>query len=175
MFDKDVFSSCFSFGGVFPLRAGPCLHCLPESCSHDARTPALGCLLLPHDHYAGTGHTGRDTNTHTLRLWWITFGGIDVVSCKTYRPRVPLRHSVCEPGGPDDVGVWPVSSSDPTRPPQRAAAAVCLHRLLPARAGHGHAGKWMGCVDGVYVILRLICYGIMSFSVFRVHVCLHPM
>uniref|UniRef100_A0A671XFU7 Transporter n=1 Tax=Sparus aurata TaxID=8175 RepID=A0A671XFU7_SPAAU len=31
-----------------------------------------------------------------------------------------------------------------------------------------------GCVDGVHVILRLICYGIMSFSFFRVHVCLHP-
>lgn len=119
--------------------------------------------------------TQVETQTHTLPLRWFTFGDIDVVSCKTYRPRVPLRHSVCEPGGPDDVGVWPVSSSDPTRPPQRAAAAVCLHRLLPARAGHGHAGKWMGCVDGVYVILRLICYGIMSFSVFRVHVCLHPM
>lgn len=42
-----------------PLRAGTRLHRLPQSRSHDAPPPALGCLLLPHDHHAGAGHTGR--------------------------------------------------------------------------------------------------------------------
>lgn len=143
-----------------PLRAWPCLHCLPESCRHDASTSALGRLLLPHDHHAGAGHPGRDTHTHWL--WWMTFDGIDglrVVSRKTDSthadPVSPPCHPVCESGGPDDVCGWPVPSSDQTRPPQRAAAAVCLHRLLPGRTGHGHAGKshsgWMDVC--VYVIV----------------------
>jgi len=49
------------------IRPWPCLHRLPQGCRHDASTSALGCLLLPHDHHAGTGHTG------TSRLWCCSF------------------------------------------------------------------------------------------------------
>ncbi|KAG7241026.1 hypothetical protein INR49_026056 [Caranx melampygus] len=39
-----------------------------QGCSHDASPPTLGYLLLPHDHHAGPGHTGRFTHTQTHRV-----------------------------------------------------------------------------------------------------------
>lgn len=51
---------------------------------------------------------------------------------------------VCEPRGADDVSDWPLPQPDPAGPPQGAAAALCLHCLLPGRTGYGHTGK---CTD----------------------------
>lgn len=121
------------------LRPWSGLHRLPQSCGHDASPPTLGYLLLPHDHHAGPGHTGTFTHTQGDFDGWLLMGLVCDVHTLTLSP--PVRHPVCEPGGPDDVGDWPVPSPDQTRSPARAAADVCLRRLLPDRTGHGHAGE----------------------------------
>lgn len=75
-------------------RPGARLHRLPQSCIHDACPPALGCLLLYHDHHVGPGHTGRRTLT---RLSEVALTA--VITCKQFHMCLP----VCESGGADDV------------------------------------------------------------------------
>lgn len=71
----------------------------------------------------------------------------NVLDSVAHQRTIPnMRLPVCESGGADDVGDGPLPPPDPTGPPQGAAAALHLHRLLPVRTGNGHTGE---CTDGL--------------------------
>lgn len=48
----------------FPHRSWAGIHCVPSSSCHDALAPAMGYLLLCHDHLAGLGQSGETLLGH---------------------------------------------------------------------------------------------------------------
>lgn len=111
--------------------------------------------------------------TNTLDKLWISLHS-RCVRCHGNTPTYVSR-AVCEPGGPDDIRDWPVPSPDQTRSPQRAAVAVCLHRLLPGWTGHGHTGKshrWMDVLcwrSSLFLMIRLFCVVQGGLYVFQIY------
>lgn len=111
--------------------------------------------------------------TNALDKLWISLHW-RCVRCHGNTPTYVSR-AVCEPGGPDDISDWPVPSPDQTRSPQRAAVAVCLHRLLPGWTGHGHTGKshrWMDVLcwrSSLFLMSRLFCVVQGGLYVFQIY------
>lgn len=124
-------------------RTGSCLHRLPESCGHDARSSALGRLLLPHDHHAGSRHAGR----RSLSYYNVTSAECVSVSShtKTFSSRLGssswawrlswLRWRTCIP-------TW--SGADTAE-----SCCCCWCALFASSLGWSWSRRWVLCDYGV--------------------------